>query len=69
MSIQGFVSVEEAAEMLGCTTARVRQLLGDGTLDGKKFGARVWLVSEETVTKYRDDTKENTRGRPRISGR
>lgn len=69
MSINGYVSVEDAAGILGCTAARIRQLLGEGIISGEKVGERVWLVDEKTVHKYRIETKGNNRGRPRISGR
>lgn len=63
--IEGWVTVNRAAEMLGCTTGRIRQLLGDGTIDGKKLdGSFVWLVDEKSVEKY--GKLEFPHARPRI---
>lgn len=53
LQIDGWVSVNRAAEILGCTVGRVRQLLGSGTIEGRKLdGLSVWMVSEESVRKY-----------------
>lgn len=65
LQIEGWVSVNRAAEILGCTVGRVRQLLGDGTIEGRKLdGLSVWMVSEVSVRKY--DEIEFVGSRPRI---
>ena len=52
MKIHGdFLSVTDAAELMGITTGRVRQMLRDGSLSGKKIGLRAWLVSRESAAK------------------
>lgn len=48
------ISVAEAAEIIGCTDGRVRQLLGEGRLEGEKIGERVWIVSRKSAEVYRD---------------
>jgi hypothetical protein len=57
------VSVTDAAEIIGCTTGRVRQLLRANELRGKKLGARAWAVSRVDAEKLAG-TKAPT-GRPR----
>ena len=42
------LSVSEAAEVLGVSNARVRQLIEQGALDATKVG-RNWAISEESV--------------------
>jgi excisionase family DNA binding protein len=44
------IAVREAAERLGVSEPRVRQLLGSGDLAGRRLG-RVWLVSAESVAR------------------
>lgn len=39
------ISVDEAAELIGCSGAHVRKLLRDGDLMGRKISARIWVVS------------------------
>lgn len=59
------VSATDAAEIIGCTTGRVRQLLRDGMLRGQKLGKRAWAVSRVDAEKLA--TKPATTGRPRKS--
>ena len=63
MQLENFVHVESAAKIIGCTTARVRQLLKEGTITGEKFGPRMWLVDRKSATKYAKT--ECLTGRPR----
>ena len=46
------LTVPVAAQRLGVTVGRVRQLLADGTLTGEKIAPRCWLVDAESVTRY-----------------
>jgi excisionase family DNA binding protein len=46
--IEGWLSVAEAAERLGISVQRVRQLLHAGELDGRK-GPGGWIVAENAV--------------------
>lgn len=65
LEIADWVSVTKAAEILGCTTGRVRQLLGEKRLAGEKLdGTKIWMVSRESVEKY--GVEELPPGRPRI---
>jgi excisionase family DNA binding protein len=63
MAFQNFLTPTEAAVVIGCTDGRVRQLLRDGTLLGKKVGERMWLIPEDEAQKIRDLPVET--GRPR----
>lgn len=64
--IQGkFVSVTFAAEQLGCTTGRVRQLLLAGEIAGQKLTPRAWGVEFSSLQKALKTT--HTTGRPRVS--
>lgn len=44
-----FVTITDAAKMVGLTTSRLRQLLRAGRLDGEKVGPRAWLLSRSDV--------------------
>lgn len=60
------VSVSKAAEIIGCTTGRVRQLLLDGEIRGKKLDESEqapWLVSRVDAEKL--SKSPATTGRPR----
>lgn len=52
-----FVSVAEAAELIGCTTGRIRQLLGKNLLEGTKLNERAWAVRLESATKYAESER------------
>ena len=47
------IAVREAAEQLGVSESRVRQLLASGDLAGRRLG-RAWLVSSESVVMMRE---------------
>ena len=60
------VSVADAAVIIGCTTGRVRQLLLDGEIRGKKLSKKEhapWLVSKLDAEKLAKNP--STTGRPR----
>ena len=57
------LSVSQSAEILGVSTSRVRKLLDDGLLEGRKVG-RVWAVYEESV--YGRLAKKPGAGRPAL---
>lgn len=65
MSLQNrrFVSVTEAANIIGCTGGRVRQLLIAGELNGEKLHPRAWAIKLADVQKYAKAPAK--RGRPR----
>jgi hypothetical protein len=59
-----FCSVADAAEIIGCTVGRVRQLLIDGVIAGQKLNERAWAVERKSAEKYAQT--EQTVGRPRL---
>lgn len=61
---KSFVSVADAAEILGCTVGRIRQLLIDGTIYGMKLNARAWAVERKSVEKLARIPQKV--GRPRL---
>jgi len=63
MAFQNFLTPIEAANVIGCTDGRVRQLLRDGKLLGQKINARMWLIPADEAQKMRDLPVET--GRPR----
>lgn len=66
MSISGipFITLTEAAEEIGLTTGRLRQLLRAGKIKGHKFGPRAWVISEKEVKRLKKEPQ--TTGRPRV---
>ncbi len=46
--MEGYITTTEAAERLGISSARVRQLVSDGTLPAQKFGP-VNMVKESDL--------------------
>ena len=63
MPIPQFVNVEVAATVIGVTEGRVRQMLRDGILKGKKANARAWIVDPDDLAKVAK--QEQKTGRPR----
>jgi hypothetical protein len=47
-----WLSVSEAAEKIGITDGRVRQLLGAGIIRGQKINARAWAVETSSVQEF-----------------
>lgn len=64
MAVKNLLSVEEAANVIGCTEGRVRQLLRSGELKGVKLNERAWAVYAEAAEKMADNPA--TVGRPRV---
>lgn len=64
-----FLTVKQAAEVIGCTTGRVRQLLDAGVLHGEQPNGEgtFWLVDKKAVAKYARTPAET--GRPRKSAK
>lgn len=58
-----FLSVEEAANYIGCTSGRVRQMLRNGDIQGQKVHERSWIVPESEAAKVKENTHKV--GRPR----
>lgn len=47
--MDGYWTVAEAAEAIGVTTGRIRQMLRAGGIDGKKLGPRMWVISDDEI--------------------
>ena len=66
MDIQkDFVTVTTAAEIMGCTPGRVRQMLRADEIEGEKVGERAWMVLRKAAEKRAQ--KPEGPGRPRVS--
>lgn len=62
--MEGYVTTTEAAERLGVSSARVRQLVADGTLPAQKFGpVNMIKVADLEIVKNRPGV-----GRPPRAG-
>lgn len=61
-----FVSVPEAAKILGCSDVWVVRMIERGELVGYKLSRRAWAVSRASVERNRE---EYLRRDPRLSGR
>lgn len=59
-----FLSVRDAASILGCTHGRIRQLLLAGILPGEKLNERAWAIRRTAVEKLAKQPQ--TTGRPRV---
>ena len=64
MAVGEFLSVNDAAEAIGCTSGRVRQLLIAGEMRGDKLNERAWIIPKSEVERFQD--KPRRPGRPRI---
>lgn len=63
---EDFYTVRQAADVIGCTPGRIRQLILDGTLTGEQVGDgenAPWLLHKEAVKSYA--ARDYTTGRPR----
>ncbi len=58
------LSMEEAAEYLQVTPARIQQLSAQGRL-GIEIKTRMWLYTREELDAYNKERKHNVGGRPR----
>jgi hypothetical protein len=64
--LEGFMNVREAAQEIGVTPGRVRQMLVDGDIVGVQANPRAWMIHEDEVARVAK--QKYTTGRPR-SGR
>lgn len=60
-----FLSVGEAAELLGVTDSRIRQMLREEELLGLKLNERAWAVDRSSAEKALKNQVDGGRGRPR----
>lgn len=61
-----WISVPDAAQLMGCSDVWVIKLLKNKTLDGFKLSDRAWCVSRTSAEK---NVKEYLERDPRLSGR
>lgn len=47
--MEGYCTVNQAAERLGVSTQRVHKLLSQGRLEGELVGQRCWLIRLSSV--------------------
>ena len=60
-----YISVNQAAKIIGCAEAHVRLLLIQGELAGTKLNERAWAVEKWSAVEYAKSPKKT--GRPRGS--
>lgn len=64
MSLQeDFLTVSQAAEAIGCTPGRVRQMLRGGALTGEKMSEWLWMIPKKAVERIAKNPAKT--GRPR----
>jgi excisionase family DNA binding protein len=52
LAIGNWLSVNEAADMLGLTVGRIRQLLIAEELRGKKLNAKAWVIDRREIERF-----------------
>lgn len=62
-----YYGVADAAETIGCTVGRMRQLIRAGDIDYVEVSPRVCLIPEAEVERLRDNKPKH--GRPRVGDR
>ena len=63
MAIPELWNVEKAAEVIGVTEGRVRQMLREGEMKGRKVNDRAWIMDPKEVERMA--ALEQKTGRPR----
>jgi hypothetical protein len=58
---EGWLTSAEAAEVAGCSTARIRQLCLGGLVESQKIG-RDWLVNRDSLLAYKLTAKPGPKG-------
>ena len=53
--LDGWLTTEEAAQLVGKSTRRIRQLVKDGVIEARLVTPRLYLVSLESVERYLRD--------------
>ena len=46
------INIDEAARILGSTTARIRQLAGSQRIKARKFSERAWAIDLASLKRY-----------------
>ena len=62
MHVSKYYTTEHAAELLGVTASRVRQLISEGRLKSEKYG-RDHLIQDADLVEYTERGRKK-RGRP-----
>ena len=62
-----FYSVPEAADQLGLTDGRIRQMLAAEEIKGQKLGQKNWAIPRSEVERLKQVPQTN--GRPRSGSR
>lgn len=58
-----WLTIHDAAQLIGCSEDHVRLLARNGTLDSQKLGKRMWLLEKDSVVKFALEPQKT--GRPR----
>jgi excisionase family DNA binding protein len=61
LQAQSYLSTEEAAEVLGLTDGRIRQMLRAGELIGVKLGRRSWAIPSSEIDRVKRRRAEDSR--------
>ena len=65
-----YLTVLEAVELMGCSEAWVRTLLGRGLLPGaRRIGQRVWLIPKTVATEAKDGLSTRATGKRHLAKR
>lgn len=66
MAIQGYMTTQEAADFIGCTDGRLRQLIRDNAVKGVvRVGKKTHLIPVSEAERMRENPSKI--GRPRKS--
>lgn len=60
--VQNWITVEEAAELIGVTAQYVRQLIRAGMFESRRVGNRLWLVNRLSLEGW--ERKRKRREKP-----
>lgn len=68
-TIDGYISISQAADIAGVTSRRIRQLISSGMIPSAKRVGSFWLVPEREAHRIAKESNVGRRGRPRGSGK
>lgn len=58
------ITITEAAERAGITTARLRVLCAQNKIKARKIAPRLWLIDEGSLTEWMKDPAKHRAGHP-----